>query len=143
MQWDNSPNAGFTAPEATPWLPLADDYRQRNVAAQDADPASMLNFFRRLTALRRAEPALNRGEYEAVDLGAKDVLAYRRTAAGSDGFLVVLNFGNELVSLPWLDELLRTPVAIVLSTDVPHNRHIDAGSFVVNANEGVVIRLPA
>src|SRR5690606_5835698 len=94
MQWDDSPNAGFTVPEASPWLPLAADYRTRNVAAQESDPDSMLNFYRALAALRRAEPALNRGAYEAVDLGVDDVLAYRRTWAGSDGFLVVLNLSD-------------------------------------------------
>src|SRR5690606_2990867 len=89
MQWDASPNAGFTPSEATtPWLPLAADYRTRNVAAQEGDPASLLTLFRRLTALRQAEPALNRGAYEAVEFGLPDVLAYLRTAEGSDGFLI-------------------------------------------------------
>lgn len=95
MQWDEGPNAGFSTPEASPWLPLAADYRTRNVAAQESDPGSMLNFYRTLAALRRAEPALNRGAYEAVDLGVDDVLAYRRTWAGSDGFLVLLNFSGD------------------------------------------------
>lgn len=95
MQWDDSPNAGFSTPEATPWLPLAADYRTRNVAAQESDPASMLNFYRSLAALRRTEPALNRGAYEEVYLGLPDVLAYLRTWPGSDGFLILLNFSSD------------------------------------------------
>lgn len=94
MQWDAGPNAGFTTPEARPWLPLAVDYATRNVAAQASDPVSMLSLFRALTALRRAEPALNRGGIELVDLGVEDVLAYRRTCAGSDGFWILLNLGG-------------------------------------------------
>src|SRR6185503_17285360 len=51
MQWDASPNAGFTS--GTPWLPLAANYRTANVAAEHDDPASMLTLYRRLIALRR------------------------------------------------------------------------------------------
>src|SRR5919198_758685 len=56
MQWDSSPNAGFTT--GTPWLPIAADYQTVNVAVERDDPASMLTLYRRLIALRRATPAL-------------------------------------------------------------------------------------
>ncbi|RMF04801.1 MAG: alpha-amylase, partial [Chloroflexi bacterium] len=46
MQWDDGPNAGFTAAGVQPWLPLAPDARTRNVAVQSAQPDSMLNLFR-------------------------------------------------------------------------------------------------
>jgi len=140
MQWDASPNAGFTPSAATPWLPLAADYRERNVAAQDGDPDSMLNFFRALTALRWAEPALNRGDYEEVDLGLDDVLAYRRTWAGDDGFLVVLNFGEELHELPWPRSMPTDRATVALSTHTTHGRSIDPAFIALGANEGLVIR---
>ncbi len=146
MQWDDSPNAGFTAPDATPWLPLAADYRLRNVAAQDADPASMLNFYRALAALRRVEPALNRGDYEEVDLGIADaaatgdVLAYRRTWAGSDGFLMALNFGGNEQTLD-LGVVGASDISIVLSTDPDRTGSAVAVPFVLRPNEGVVLRL--
>lgn len=140
MQWDASPNAGFTPSAATPWLPLAADYRERNVAAQDGDPDSMLNFFRALTALRWAEPALNRGEYEEVDLGLDDVLAYRRTWAGDDGFLVVLNFGEELHELPWPRSMPTDRATVALSTHTTHGGSIDPAFIALGANEGLVIR---
>ena len=59
MAWDATPNAGFSTAE--PWLPLHPDWRTRNVAAQEADPASMLWLYRRLLAARRASPALSLG----------------------------------------------------------------------------------
>lgn len=43
MQWDSSPNAGFCSPTVKPWLPIADDYKQVNVAAQRDDRHSMLS----------------------------------------------------------------------------------------------------
>jgi maltose alpha-D-glucosyltransferase/alpha-amylase len=59
MQWDASPNAGFsTAPAEKLYLPLdpADD--RPTVQAQESDPASLLNQVRRLIELRRTHPAL-------------------------------------------------------------------------------------
>src|SRR5688500_7530759 len=61
MQWDDGPNAGFAPPGATPWLPLAEDYRTVNVARQREDPKSLLTLYRRLIQLRRAEAALSVG----------------------------------------------------------------------------------
>ncbi len=99
MQWDDSPNAGFAAAGVTTWLPLAPDYRTRNVATQSADATSMLSLYRALTTTRRAEPALHGGAYRSVDVGVDDVFAYVRSAPGSDSFLVVLNFSHRDLTL--------------------------------------------
>ena len=140
MQWDDTPNAGFTTAEARPWLPLAADYATRNVAAQEDDPASMLSLFRALTALRRAEPALNRGGIELVDVPTPGVLAYRRTHEEGDSFLVLLNFGDE--SHPFnLDALDPEGTEIILSTDPTRTIGAVAGAVSLAGNEGVILRL--
>ena len=59
MQWDENANAGFS--EAEPWLPLASNFRQQNVAVESADPDSMLSLYKSLITLRRNEPALAAG----------------------------------------------------------------------------------
>ncbi len=141
MQWDGTPNAGFTTPEARPWLPLAADYATRNVAAQENDPASMLSLYRQLTALRRAEPALNRGGIELIDTGIANVLAYRRTWAGSDGFLVVLNLGEEMHELNLRQALGGQTAKLALSTDLAPSRAMEEGVLAINGNEGLIIRL--
>ncbi len=87
MRWDAGAHAGFSAAE--PWLPLGDDWRTRNVAVQDAEPGSMLALYRRLLAIRRANPALNRGTLSSV-AADQDVLRYERSD-GSDRFLIALN----------------------------------------------------
>lgn len=51
MQWDASPNAGFSAVE--PWLPVAGYYTETNVEVQRKDLRSQLALFKRLTELRR------------------------------------------------------------------------------------------
>ena len=61
MPWGRGPNAGFSA--GRPWLPLATDAGTRNVAAQAADPDSVLATYRRLLAWRRTQPALQTGTF--------------------------------------------------------------------------------
>lgn len=94
MQWDATPNAGFTVPDADPWLPLADDYATVNVQAQDHDPASDLNSFRALTRLRRERPELTAGPYRSLDTDHADVFAFVRELEGQR-VTVLLNFGTE------------------------------------------------
>jgi alpha-glucosidase len=95
MPWDASPNAGFCAGSsaAAPWLPLNRDWETRNVAAEMADPASMLSLCRRLIALRRSSPALTLGAYAPVSAEG-GVLVFRRVA-DSERILVALNFTNQ------------------------------------------------
>ena len=90
MQWSAEANAAFCLPQATPWLPLADDYEQVNVATQQADPQSMLLMVKRLIEIRRQSLALPVGSYQALDtpLG---LFAYLRVH-GDERRLVVLNF---------------------------------------------------
>ena len=61
MPWTGEPNAGFTSPGVRTWLPLAPDAGTRNVAAQAADPDSVLSTYRRLLATRRSLGALQDG----------------------------------------------------------------------------------
>ncbi|HOE69554.1 MAG TPA: alpha-amylase family glycosyl hydrolase [Brevefilum sp.] len=61
MQWSGEPGAGFTS--GTPWQPVNQDYSQVNVAAQDADPDSLLKQYRTLVHLRNQNPALRNGAY--------------------------------------------------------------------------------
>jgi alpha-glucosidase len=138
MQWDSSPNAGFTVPEVEPWLPLAADYAGRNVAQQEVDPTSTLNLFRTLTTLRRAEPALHVGAYTAVESGAADVLAYLRSAPDHDYFLVVLNFGTQSHTL----DLSRVAAGatIAVASDRVREGLVDLARLEIGPNEGLVLR---
>ena len=51
MQWSDEANAGFTT--AKPWLKVNENYKAINVAAQEKDPSSVLNYYRRLVALQK------------------------------------------------------------------------------------------
>ena len=89
MQWDATANAGFNL-GAKPWLPVNPDYKKKNAASESAEKNSVLNWYRQLIRLRRVEPALAEGSYEAVNVSGKNVLAYVRKSEGGS-VLVVLN----------------------------------------------------
>jgi glycosidase len=98
MQWDGAANAGFTAPAATPWLPVGDHAGGRTVAAQAPDPDSMLSLYRAVLRLRRERPALNAGSLTMLDAPG-DLIVYerrddQREGASGDAVLVVLNLSN-------------------------------------------------
>ena len=88
MQWSTAPNAGFT--KGQPWLPVPPTYRTHNVAAERADPNSILNFYRHVLALRRNNPAVREGKYVALNESDPNVLSYLRQYK-DQAVLVVLN----------------------------------------------------
>jgi alpha-glucosidase len=90
MQWDASRGAGFT--RGAPWLSIAHGFESRNVQAQDADPASILNFYRTLLRRRRTSTALRRGRYRTIG-SHPDVFAYSRSDA-SGHYLIALNMAD-------------------------------------------------
>ncbi|PTQ07829.1 glucohydrolase [Sphingomonas oleivorans] len=92
MQWDASVNAGFNR-GAKPWLPVGDDYRTRNVAAQTSDPSSVLSWYRQLIALRRTHPAFL-GDFISVDRTNPSVLAFLRSSPEAT-VLVLLNLSDK------------------------------------------------
>jgi alpha-glucosidase len=96
MQWDGSQYAGFST--GKPWLPVHPDHELRNVAAQEADPDSLLNFTKKLISLRREHPALRGGDYAPLEAPAGVMVYLRRT--GEETALVALNFSGQKVALP-------------------------------------------
>ncbi len=90
MQWTAEPTAGFTS--GSPWLPVAEDSRWRNVEAQREDPTSLLSLYRALIRLRKAEPALAVGTYAPV--GTTDALLSFERAHEGRRLLVALNLSS-------------------------------------------------
>jgi alpha-glucosidase len=88
MQWSGDPSAGFTT--GTPWNAIPETYKTYNVADELRDPNSILNWYKGLLALRRANPALLDGEYIALNENDPNVLSYLRKTQ-NDAVLVVIN----------------------------------------------------
>jgi oligo-1,6-glucosidase len=95
FQWDATPNAGFTTAE--PWIKVNPDHVFINQEAQDADGNSPVNYFRKLTQLRKEHPVLIYGEYTLYDADHEHVYLYTRFL-DKTGIVVILNFSKELVT---------------------------------------------
>ncbi len=136
MQWDAGPNAGFSTVE--PWLPVAPDYETVNVEAQQADPTSMLNLYRRLIWRRKASPALIEGRYRPLDGVPGSCLVYLREHA-SQRMLIALNFSDEEqhFSLAEVGQRGR----LVLSTHLDREEAVSLEALHLRASEGCLIDL--
>jgi len=137
MLWDATPNAGFTSPEATPWLPIEDGYEVLNVEAQLDDPVSMLTLTRRLLALRRNSDALTLGDYEEVSGAPDDCFVYERVS-GADRYLIALNFSGETRTVELPDHPLGT---ILLSTHIDRENEELLTTFELREHEGCIVHL--
>jgi len=137
MAWDASANGGFCPDDVEPWLPLAPDLDTTNVAAQCADPHSMLNLTRALLQLRRSSAALQCGMYHPADDVPEGVYAYRRSA-GDDRYLILLSFIDQPVTLH-LPDLHDAEIA--LSTSMDREGRVGAGGVELRGHEGLVVRL--
>lgn len=136
MQWDASAHAGFTA--GTPWLPVAADYQEVNVAVQDRDERSMLALHKRLIALRASEPALAVGAYVAVPTRAP-LVAFQR-AFEDRRFLVVLNLSAHDQSFEDVARNFRGKV--VLSTHLDRAGEEVLQVLTLRPDEGLIVSLP-
>ena len=95
MPWSSGPGAGFSRFGARePWLPLAPDWKQRNVERQRVDGDSMLALYRRLLDLRRVRAPLRQGTLRVLPAGQPDCLLFERSL-GADRLLIALNFSAE------------------------------------------------
>ena len=95
MQWSDEANAGFTT--AKPWLKVNENYKAINVAAQEKDPSSVLNYYRRLVALRKSDEFKELFTYGRCVPAYEDtdgIMAYYREDENKR-VLVVANFGSK------------------------------------------------
>ncbi len=97
VQWDASPGAGFTA--GTPWIAINPDYTEVNAAAEVGDPGSVFEHYRKLIALRHAEPAVVDGDFELLLPDHPAIWAFLRRGADAE-LLVAANFSADAVKAP-------------------------------------------
>ena len=76
VQWDSSPNAGFTT--GNPWFYVNENYPQINVAQQEEDPDSVLNFYRKAIALRKELSCVKNGNYTEYNKLSSSLYTYSR-----------------------------------------------------------------
>ena len=137
MQWDDSVNAGFCSAGVKPWLPVADDYKTFNVAAEQHDPRSFLMLTRALLGFRRSHSALTLGAYQSVEQENAACFVYLRQHH-EQHYLIILNFSpqEQVVSLPGQDQ-----GHIILSTHMDRGGYLDLSAAHLRGNEGLLIEI--
>ncbi len=119
MQWSGERNGGFsTAAAERLYLQPIDDpmysYAAVNVAAQQHNPYSLLNWTRRLIAMRGAHRAFGRGSLRFLRPGNRKILAYLREFEG-ESILCVANLARapQAVELDLAAFKGRVPVELI------------------------------
>lgn len=100
MQWDDSPNAGFTTAQE-PWFVVNPNYPEINAKSAISKRDSIFHYYRKLLTLRKKSLVLHYGDFRDVDPQHPTVFAYTRTLEDTQ-VLIVLHFGASdlLYNLP-------------------------------------------
>ena len=118
MQWDGSENAGFScaraggcsgcgdisgestgdAAGAKPWLPVHADFRELNAELEEADPDSVLHFYRKLAALRREREELISGSCRELLPEDEEIFCFERRL-DDRRILTAVNFSRKEIRL--------------------------------------------
>ena len=93
VQWDDSPNGGFTTSDK-PWFYVNPNYTEINVAQQEADPDSILNFYRKAINLRKHLSCVRDGNYKEYFKNSRNLYVYSRQD-GRQRILVVCSFAKK------------------------------------------------
>lgn len=101
VQWSAEKNAGFS--EGEPWLGVNPNYKEINIESQLTDSNSLLSFYKKLTALRKApeyKETLVYGTFAPYQEEQKNLIAYTRN--GEKNLLILGNMQaqSQKVSLP-------------------------------------------
>ena len=110
FQWNDTEHAGFTS--GIPWIAINPNYKTINAAAEETDPNSCLNYFRKLVSIRKKNPVLVYGKYELLDIDNPNVYVYTRTWQGKK-MLVLLNFSTAIARTSI--EIPDVPLKLILS----------------------------
>ena len=138
MQWSDERNAGFSTGQ--PWMKVNPNYTRINVAMQEADEDSVLSYYKKLIALRKADAyreTFTYGTFTAMYEDTDSVFAYLRTNEESgQKILVAANFGVDAVALSLLQEVQEVLLANTETTDLTGKKDVS-----LNSSDLVVVLL--
>ena len=112
VQWSAEENAGFTT--GTPWFYVNENYKEINVAEQEGDPDSVLNFYRKAISLRKTLSAVRHGDYTEHFKSSSKLYTYTREDKRQK-LLVVCSFTDEAVKMKAPDDFDTSKATLLLS----------------------------
>ncbi len=157
MQWDDSKLAGFTTGDEVwiddskwfPWLPEHEpwwremwdsvvDKRAASVAGQKEDPNSLFHLYRKLIAIRKANPefrAIANESLEFIPTASPDIIAFLRKAPTGEVSAVIINTTTTQPNIATIDYFQDKQLINLLNGDkmvFPEGEvNLDAGSFYI------------
>ncbi len=112
MQWTDGANAGFTEAEK-PWFEINPNYTEINVKAEESNPDSILNYYKKLLRFRKENDIVKYGDFEMLKTPAK-LFAYIRRFEGQK-MLVVCSFSENEMAFRAPESFCIADAELVLS----------------------------
>ena len=143
FQWDDTTSAGFSS-NATTWLPVHDNYKTLNLAAQKKSEVSHYKVFQALTKLKKTD-ALLKGHVR-VEIADDDgnVLAVIREQINGNPVVLLINFNEKPVTID-AKTILNTPdsleihIASVKST-LKAGEKVDTSKITLPGAASVILK---
>jgi len=139
MQWSDAPHGGFTT--GTPWFAANPNYTRINVAEQEGRADSLLNHYRKLTALRKHEAYKETfvyGETLPAYESVPGILGYFRRGT-HQRILVVGNYGTESRRLPLAQPVKQVLLSNMDAEDTVLERIRQSGTMTLAPCESLVL----
>jgi len=114
MQWTAQALAGFST--KTTWIKMTDSYQTLNVAVEEKDPNSVLNFYRQMITLKKTESTLQEGQYALERSDDENLVAYRRFDNHAT-WLVITNLSNLPCKYQLPQDLTNHTYQVILAND--------------------------
>ncbi|MBR5289819.1 MAG: alpha-glucosidase [Erysipelotrichaceae bacterium] len=92
VQWSDEKHAGFTTAE--PWFHVNENYKEVNVARQEKEEDSVLNFYRKAIQLRKQLSCVRDGIYQEYNKYSSKLFTYSMTD-DKQRILVVCSFSDK------------------------------------------------
>jgi glycosidase len=129
MTWTRDPAGhGFTS--ATPWIPFGEAPADTSVEAEDADPDSILSFYRSVLAFRRGHAVWGTGTSRLLPIDDRGIVAFVREDE-KESWVVAVNLASE------------PREGIAQDAGVPAGRLVLGEGTLAPSGSGVTVRLPA
>ena len=143
MMWNNSIHAGFTTPDAKPWLPLPNSsvIAKLNVETLKADPKSILSLYHQLVLLRN-HPEFQHGMYKNLSATQKTlvILQYCREGVCENCYVVAINFSGDTVTVSAdVNSFVPSGKLILSSLMDAANAIISTQSIMLRPYEAIVV----
>ncbi len=135
LPWNHAPQGGFTTGE--PWLPVYEDFPQRNVASQRKEPGTVWAHYHQLLKLRRNTPALRSGAYRSLNDSSKHGMAFLRETDAQQA-LVGLNFSALTMELQLETGLSKSGWELALSSHAGSAAVVEPASLTLAPYEAAI-----